>query len=310
MPEHVVLAGGSGFLGSAVARGLRAAGRSVIVLTRTPRVRADGVEEIAWVPAAPVRGDEPWVRRLDGAAGLINFTGRSIDCVPTPENRRAVVASRVDAARALGAALRTLSVPPPVWVQCSGAGWYGDRSEKWHDETSPAGADWLAEVCREWEGAFAAACPAAVRPVVLRLGVVLGREGGAFPALARLARLGLGGAAGSGRQGLCWIHVDDAVALFLGALGTPAMRGVYNACAPEAVPNAGFMRALRRAVRRPWSPPAPAFAVRLAARFVLRTNADLILGGQYVRPARLQAEGFAFRFGGLDAALADLAKRR
>jgi hypothetical protein len=148
-----------------------------------------------------------------------------------------------------------------------------------------------------------------VGPVVLRLGVVLGREGGAFPLLARLARLGLGGAAGSGRQGLSWIHVDDAVALFLRGLDAPAMRGAYNACAPAAVSNADFMRALRRAVRRPWSPPVPAFALRAAARFVLRTNADLILGGQFVRPARLEAEGFAFRFGALDAALADLVRR-
>lgn len=308
MAQKVILAGGSGFVGTALTRRLAAEGWEVVVLSRSPaechviRDTVGTVRAVGW----DGRTAGAWAREVDGAAAVVNLAGRSVNCVHTPENRQQILESRLDAVRALAAALGAARRPPAVWVQASAVGYYGPRGADPCPEDAPPGGDFLASVCRRWEEAQVAGCPAAVRPVILRLGMVLGNSGGAFPLLARLARWGLGGAAGSGRQGMSWIHLDDVVALVVRALGDETMREVYNATAPEPVANAAFMRALRTAVRRPWSPPAPAFAIALAGRYLLGTDPSLVLDGQFAPPARLVAAGHAFRFPTLASALADL----
>lgn len=306
MVAKVILAGGTGFIGTALARRWRERGAEVVVLTRSfPRRRGDGVREVRW----DARTVGPWAAELSGATLLVNLTGASINCVHTPANRRLILATRLDAVRALGAALAACPAPPAAWVQSSATGYYGERADVRCDETAPPGDSFTAGVCRQWEAAFAAACPPTVRPVVLRIGVVLGRRGGAYPPLARLARWFLGGRAGSGRQGISWILLDDLEEIFLRAGEAPAMRGAYNACAPEPASNAAFMRALRASLHRPWSPPAPAPLVALAARWLLRTDPTLALQGQFAVPARLLAAGFRFRTPRLAAALQALAAR-
>ena len=305
MPDKAVLAGGSGFLGRALARHLLQRGWEVVVLTRHPRRGDDGIREVAW----DARTTGPWTAELSGATALFNLAGHSINCVHDADNRRAILESRLEATRALGAACAGLAIPPRTWVQASAVGYYG-IGEIPVDETAPTGTDWLADVCRQWEGAFTTACPAATRGVVLRIGVVLGREGGAYPSLARLTRWFLGGAAGSGRQGVSWIHLDDLVGIMARGGTDSSLRGAYNACAPQPASNADLMRAMRASLGRPWAPPAPAFAVALAARWLLRTDPSLALTGQFCRPARLEAAGHAFRHPRLENALADLAGRR
>lgn len=318
MQHKYLLAGGSGFLGQALGRRLRARGHEVVVLTRSrPRQRDDGIREVPWQPAdAALKSnpmgyfaEEAWVRELAGATGIVNLAGSPINQSPTAAHRRDILQSRLDAVCALGRAWAACPRPPAVWVQASAVGYYGDAGERRCDETAPAGAGPLAEICGRWEGAFAAACPAAVRPVVLRLGVVLGCQGGAFPPLARAARWLAGGAAGSGRQGLSWIHQTDVEEIFLRAVEDAEIRGVYNAVAPEPASNADFMRRLRQALRRPWSPPVPALLLRPLLRWVVRTDPALVLEGQFAVPARLEAAGYRFRFGRLPPALADLVGR-
>lgn len=302
MANQIVLAGGSGFVGSALARHYRNRGREVVVLTRSrSRVRGDGVREVQW----DGRTAGAWAEELEDAAAVINLAGASIDCVHTPENRQRILESRVDAVHALGAAARACRRAPAAWVQVSAVGIYGSGSGRC-DERTPPGSGYLAEVCVRWEAAFERECPAETRGVVLRVGVVLGRAGGAFPRLERVARFFLGGAAGNGRQGISWIRLDDLVAIIARAVDSPAMRGVYNACAPEPVANAEFMRTLREVLDRPWAPPAPAWAIRLVAPTFLGTDASLALEGQYAVPARLLAEGFPFRASELRAALREL----
>lgn len=317
MGKKVILAGGNGFIGAMLARRLRAEDWTVVVLTRRPPVaRTDGMIEVQW-PARPVTGSNPtsyrthgtWIHAIDGADAIVNLAGRSVDCVHTPENQREILESRLDSVRVLGAALEQCRQPPRVWVQASALGYYGNRDWPACDEQSPAGKTFLAEVCARWEETFAATCPASVRPVVLRLGTVLGNEGGAFPPLARITRCFLGGAAGHGRQGISWIHQTDLVELFLQAINRDSMRGTYNACAPGPVTNAELMRTLRQSLHRPWCPPAPAAFVRLITLFVLRTNPSLVLEGQFATPARLLAEGYPFKYDKLRDALRDLAGR-
>lgn len=306
MVAKVVLAGGTGFIGTALARRWRERGAEVVVLTRSvPRRRGDGVREVRW----DARTVGPWSAELPGATLLVNLTGASINCVHTPAHRRLILETRLDSVRALGAALAAGPTPPTTWVQASATGYYGEREDARCDETAPPGDSFTAGVCRQWEAAFAATCPPTVRPVVLRIGVVLGRRGGAYPPLARLARCFLGGRAGSGRQGISWILLDDLEEIFLHVGDDATLRGAYNACAPEPATNADFIRALRASLRRPWSPPAPAPLVALAARWWLRTDPTLALQGQFAVPARLLAAGFRFRTPRLAAAFDALAVR-
>jgi hypothetical protein len=308
MMQKAVLAGGSGFLGRALAQRLAADGWEVVILTRNPAPdQAEG-------PATPIRevhwdGETAggWRKELDGAVGLVNFTGRSINCVHSLANTREILESRINSVRALGSAIAKVRQPPAVWVQCSAAGYYGNSGDDVREEHSLAGRGFLAEVCRLWEAEFNQLELPETRRVILRLGVVLGREAGVLPSLVRLVRRYLGGAAGNGRQYFSWIHQDDLVRSFLAALTLPEFSGVYNACAPEPVTNEELMRSLRAAVGRPWCPAAPEWIVRLAARHWLKTDASLILQGQRVAPTRLLAAGFDFQYGQLSLALADLA---
>ena len=317
MGKKVILAGGSGFVGTLLGRRLRTEGWDVVVLTRRPPTpRTDGMVEVQW-PARPIVGSNPmsyrthgmWIQAVDGAAAIVNLAGRGVNCVHTPENRRQILESRLDSVRVLGAALDQCREVPPVWVQCSALGYYGSRGLPMADEHSPVGTTFLAGVCAKWEEAFSIACPASIRPLVLRLGLVLDTGGGAFPPLARLARCFLGGATGAGSQGISWIHQADLEEIFLRAISHETMRGAYNTCAPGPVTNAEFMRTLRQVVHRPWCPPAPAAVVSAMAKFVIRTDPSLMLEGQFVGPARLLAEGFKFKYARLPAALRELAGR-
>ena len=301
--KRIVIAGGSGFIGRALAREFTALQQEVVILTRSPQDRADGIREVAWDGKNP--GD--WVSHLDGADALINLTGKNINCPHTPPNLSAITASRVDSVNALAAALAQVKLPPRVWVQAGATGYYGDTGDHAADEHSPGGDNPLAKICRHWEGAFTAAAVPNTRKVTLRIGFVLGRDGGALPVLSRLTRCFLGGAAGGGRQYISWIHLADLMEMFLTAVRREHLHGTFNAVAPGAVTNAEFMRDLRRVLHRPWSPPAPAFAVHLGA-WLMRSEPSLALVSQRCTPAKFLELEFPYQFRQLHAALADLCR--
>lgn len=294
MKAKIIIAGGTGFVGSALAPVLIERDYEVVVLGRsTTPLRWDG------------KTPGPWATALEGAAAVVNLTGKNINCRQTPENRREIIRSRVDSVRVLGEAIARCAKPPGVFVQASGIGYYGDTGERAVDENAPLGRDFSAEVCRQWEGAFDALDLPATRKVVLRLGVVLGREGGALPLLEKLTRCFLGGAVGSGRQFMSWIHVADLVRMFVSAIEEPELLGVFNATAPAPVTNGDFMRELRGALHRPWSPPVPAPLARGGA-WLMGSAGDLALLSYRCVPRRFLEHGFAFQFATLKPALADL----
>jgi uncharacterized protein len=286
--SRIVIAGGSGFIGQALATRFIEQGHDVVVLTRNAGARTDGVREVAWNG----RSLSVWATELDGASAVINLTGKSINSRHTGKHRREIISSRVESVRAIAEAMAASDVPPPVWVQASAVGIYGNAGDALCDESAPHGGDFMAHVCEQWEAAFQAALIPRTRGVVLRFGVVLGREGGALPMLARLARLGLGGTVGSGRQYISWIHRDDMIAVVQRAIGS-RMAGPYNASNHVPETNASFMKRLRKAVHRPWSPPAPAFAVKLGS-YLIGVQPSVALGGQRCVPRRLDEEGFVF----------------
>jgi len=301
-PRRVVLAGGSGFLGQCFAKELLAAGREVDILTRSPGANVLG-RAVAW-DGLTVGG---WGRVLEGAAAVVNFTGKSVNCRYTPSNRREILESRLGSVEALGRALSKCTTPPPVCVQAASLAIYGNPGATLCDETAPPGSGFSVEVCRRWEEAFNNCEVPSTRKVLLRIGFVLGAGGGALAPLARLARFGLGGRAGSGHQYISWLHIADLNRLLLWAIESDDAVGTYNATGPAPVTNAEFMATLRRAVGRPWSPPVPAWMVKVGA-WAMRTEPELVLTGRRCIPRRLIAQGFKFTYPGLDAALGDILK--
>jgi uncharacterized protein len=301
--KRLVIAGGSGFIGRALTGEFSARGFEVVILSRSPKKRADGIQDAEWDGAQP----GTWTALLDGADAVINLTGKSINCPHTPENLREVTGSRVNSVNALAAAIGQAKNPPRVWVQASAVGYYGDTGSVVCDENSPAGKDTLAGICRQWEAAFTNANAPETRKVALRIGLVLGRDGGVLPLLGKMTRWFLGGAAGSGRQYVSWIHLTDLTAMFVAAVTDEKMLGSYNAVAPNAVTNAEFMRGLRRALHRPWSPPALEFAVKLGAR-LMGSDGSLALVSQRCVPKKFLECGFQFRFAGVAGALGDLCR--
>jgi uncharacterized protein len=302
---RVIIAGGSGLIGRAVAGALAAAGNEVVVLSRDPdRVRGlpAGVRAARWDGHSAAG----WEALLEAGSAVINLAGEAIAAGRwTEERKRRIRASRVDAGRAVVAAVRLAAEAgraPAVVLQASGIGYYGDAGDREVDEDSPPGADFLAEASVAWEASSAEVEALGVRRVVLRTGVVLDRDGGALPKMLPPFRLGLGGPLGGGRQWFPWIHMADEVGAILFLLAAEAASGPFNLCAPRPVRSRDFARALGKQLHRPSILPVPAPALRLA----LGELAAALLGGQRANPRRLLAAGYRFRFPDLPEALADL----
>jgi uncharacterized protein (TIGR01777 family) len=299
--KRIILAGGSGFVGQALAPVLLARDYNVIVLGRGAAHRDVGVDYLQW----DGRTLGAWATAINGAEAIVNLTGKNINCRHTTENRHEIIRSRVDSVRVLGNAIARCTDPPKVFVQASGVGFYGDTGDQVADEDAALGTDFTAEVCRQWEGAFDSLDLPATRKVILRLGVVLGRDGGALPVLEKLTRLFLGGAVGSGRQFISWIHVSDLIRMFVASVEQMELIGVFNATAPAPVTNSQFMRELRRALHRPWSPPVPAPLARAGA-WLMGSDGDLALLSSRCVPRRFLERRFHFQFPNLRDAFASL----
>lgn len=303
--RNVVIAGGSGFLGISLATHLSQAGHRVVILSRNPPRAAGPWRHVGW--DARTVGD--WSSELDGAAGVVNLVGRTVDCIKTPDHQDEILRSRVEATRALGQAMRRVQSPPPVWVQVATAHIYGDPPEIVCTESSPFGAGFAPFIGRAWEDAFQESALPAQRKVVLRPSFVIGRDrgagGGALARLRTLVRFGLGGKVGSGRQGMSWIHELDMNRLFERGLIDEQMQGAYIATSPKPVSQAEFMRTLRGVMNMPIGLPALRWMVRIGAPLLMRTDPELALYGRYLVSQRLREECFEFRFPELGGALAD-----
>jgi uncharacterized protein (TIGR01777 family) len=298
MQETVILAGEGGFLSQNLTRFLIREGYSVIVLTRIPQ-RSNAVRWIEW--NGKTHGS--WMRFVNGAKAVVNLTGRSINCLYNEKNRREILNSRLDSARALSEAIRVAQPPPKAFIQATSLAIYGDSAERINDEYAPPGSGFAAEVCQRWEELIHEMELPSTRRVILRIGLVLGRGSDNLTPLVQLTKSYLGGSMGNGKQYISWIHVNDLSEMFRWSVERPYVQGVYNATSPNPVANLEFMRELRTAIGRPWSPPIPGFAVKLGAKLVLRTEPSLVLTSRRCVPRRFQQQGFEFRHPDLVQAL-------
>jgi len=299
--EKIVIAGGSGYIGTELSKALLEQGYEVCVLSRSAPKMQSAVRFVQWDGETL----DNWVDELNGANALINLTGRSIDCVKTPENSDDILRSRVVPTLLLGKAIRKIKNPPPVWIQMSTAHIHGDPLSTTCTEGSETGFGFAPIVGRAWEKAYNEAVLPEMRQVILRTSFVLGKNSGAIKRLAFLARIGLGGKIGHGKQGMSWIHEADMNGLFLRAIANELMSGIYIATAPEPVSNAVFMQQMRKAVGMPIGLPSPAWLVKTGTA-ILKTDPELALYGRFCRSEKLEEEGFEFQFPELEGALKDL----
>ena len=300
---RIVIAGGTGFLGSALAAHLAANSHHVVILTRQPRSVDPGRPRITFEHWSPDGHSGSWAKALDQADAVVNLAGESIAARrwSTAQKQR-IRDSRLLATHSLTAAMREVSRPPRVFISGSAVGYYGDRGNETLTEASAPGTDFLAGVCKDWEAA-AGAIADHTRVVLIRTGIVLDRKGGALPKMLPPFYLFAGGPIGSGRQYMPWIHRDDWVRLVAWSATNESPRGALNVTGPQPITNKEFSTALGQALRRPSVMPAPPFALRIA----LGEMADaLLLSSQRALPVRATDLGFTFRFSNIDEALADI----
>jgi uncharacterized protein (TIGR01777 family) len=297
MNPRIILAGGSGFLGQALASHFQEHGFDVVILTRSPGQHARAGRQMLWDARTP----GPWTLELEGAAAVVNLTGKSVNCRYTERNRQEILGSRLNSTRVIGRAIGLCTQPPAVWLNASTATVYRHTFDNAWDERGPTESSaeakdrFSVEVAWAWEQALNESSTPRTRKIALRMAMVLGlAKNSVFPMLRRLASLGLGGKMGSGRQFVSWIHETDFCRAVKWLISHDSLNGSVNITAPSPVPNAEMMRHLRRVCHVPFGLPAANWMLQVGA-FLLRTETELILKSRRVIPGRLLESGFDFQ---------------
>ncbi|UOQ65430.1 TIGR01777 family oxidoreductase [Hymenobacter volaticus] len=297
----IVIAGGTGFLGQHLASHFRTLGCRVIIISRSTVRQPDHVQ---W----DARSIGAWTSELEGAAALINMTGRSVDCRYTDANKQEILSSRVDSTRVLGQAVATCVNPPQVWLNASTATIYA-HSDGWQrantETDGKIGTGFSVEVAKAWEAAFWAPETPATRRVVLRASLVLSTNGGAFPIMTKLAKRGLCTPQGNGYQWISWLHIEDFCRAVEFLINETEQAGTFNICAPTPLTNRDFNALLTQQLRPLIRFPQPAWLLEIGA-FLLRTETELILKSRKVVPQRLLDLGFRFRYPTCERAVTNL----
>jgi uncharacterized protein (TIGR01777 family) len=298
----VLLTGATGFIGKHLAEHLFRERHELLILSRSgekaARLFPFPVKALRW----EARREAIPAEALAGTQAVIHLAGEGIaDKRWSAARKKAIYDSRIEGTRKLVEAVTLHGPQVRCFLSTSAIGWYGSRADEILDEKSSGGEGFLSEVCRDWERETEN-LPAHSRCCRVRIGVALGKDGGALKRLLPLFRLGLGGRVGHGRQWMSWIHVDDLAALFAFLLESDKAAGAINATAPNPVTNREFSRTLGKVLKRPAFLPAPAFALKAA----LGELSQIVLDGQRVLPRRAADLGFKFQYGDLIAALTSL----
>jgi uncharacterized protein (TIGR01777 family) len=309
----VVIPGGSGQVGTILARHFHRQGHSVTVLSRSPRA-------VPWrVVPWDAETEGPWTAALEASDICINLTGRSVDCRYHAENRRQMYDSRIVSTRLLNDVIASMNHPPRLWLNASTATIYRHALDRPMDEKTgelggnEAGApdtwNFSIKIAKDWEAAFFAGQTPLTRKIAMRSSMTFTADkGGVFDVLSKLVRIGLGGPQGSGAQYVSWIHEVDFVRAIELLIADDSLEGPVNICSPNPVTNRDFLRALRAAWRQPVGFPNPAWMIEIGS-FLLRTESELVLKSRWVVPTKLVDAGFTFTFPEWPAAARELVTR-
>jgi uncharacterized protein (TIGR01777 family) len=309
----IVIPGGSGQIGTMLARHFHEHGHPVTVLSRTPKPAPWQV--LRW----NARTDGPWTAALEKSDVCVNLTGRSVNCRYHAENRREMYDSRIVPTRLLNDVISSLKHPPRLWLNASTATIYRHALDRPMDETTgelggnEAGApdtwNFSIKIAKEWEATFFATQTPGTRKIAMRSSITLNpNKGSVFEVLCNLVRRGLGGSQGSGAQYVSWIHEADLVRAIYFLIANDTMTGAVNICSPNPLRNREFMRALRASWRQPVAVPVPAWMIEIGS-FFLRTESELVLKSRWVVPGRLMDAGFTFTYPEWPAAAQELVSR-
>ena len=292
--KKVVIAGGTGFIGSYLEKRFLENGYTVLIVSRN-----EG--HVSWKPLELVEA-------FDGAELVINLAGKSINCRHTELNKKAILDSRLNTTLWIGNAALSCNKPPDLGINASAAGIY--KSSVDHAMTEDEielGNDFMAEVVRKWEKTFFLFHLPVTRKIALRTSVVLGKGGGALPPLVCLSRLGLGGKQADGTQIFSWIHIEDYFQIILFLIENKSIQGIINCTSPDPVSNKEMMLSIRKKLHIPFGISAPKIAINLGAK-IIGTEPELILNSVYVIPKHLLSSGYKFKFPTVDKSLDDLLK--
>lgn len=300
----VLVSGASGFVGQVIVRQLVEAGDEVVVLTRNVTKAALNLgskcQYVQWTDTTT----PPPLEAFNGVEGVINLMGESLaDKKWDEEQKKKIHDSRILGTRALVEAISKLDKKPKVFVSTSAVGVYGARNSEDLNESANLGSDFLATLCKDWEEEANKVKALGLRVAIIRVGIVLGRNGGALKKMLPIFKLGLGGPLGSGNQFMSWIHVEDIASMYIEAAKNSHVQGAMNGTAPYPATNAEFSKLLGKTLKRPAFFKAPAFAIKMVAGEM----GDMVLTGQKVLPVKFKEQKFRFRYPTLEMALKETA---
>jgi uncharacterized protein (TIGR01777 family) len=304
MSKRVIISGATGFIGNVLCKELIGGGYEVFGLSRNremgKKLLPDEVEVIRW----DTKSGQGWADYADGAYAIVNLAGENIASGGwTEERKERILQSRLDAGRAVVDAVEKAKNKPDVIIQASGIGYYGDSGDEILDETSPPGSGFLVEVAKQWEETTKKVESMGLRHVIIRTGVVLGKEGGFLSRVILPYRFFVGGHMGSGKQWIPWIHMDDEVRAIRFLMEKKDLQGVFNLSSPHPLTSRDFSRILGKVMKKPAWLPVPGFVLRL---FLGEMASELILSGQRALPERLQKSGFQFQYTDLESVLSQI----
>ena len=294
--EKIVLAGGTGFIGTYLHKKFEEEGYQVLIISRDS-------QHISWDNNGELK------KALEGAAVLVNLAGKSVDCRYTKKNKELILNSRVQTTRKLQTIVDQCTSAPKLWINACTATIYRHAEDRPMDEnTGEIGAGFSVDVARAWEAAFFEKPANGTRKIALRIAITLGKDGGVMKPFVNLTKWGLGGPQGNGRQMFSWLHIEDLFRIIKFLMANQQLNGVFNCSAPNAVSNRTFMKELRHIIKPVFHLPSPRLLLEVGA-CLIRTETELILKSRWVTPAKLLAAGFTFKYPTIDKALQNILQK-